>query len=77
MVYDNLRMRKAQIAKKLAKQSNITEGAAADQLDQMVNHILARLRKGQAASLPGLGTFRLDEHGLTFDQKRELTGGRH
>ena len=51
-------MKKEQLARKLAKESGITPGAAADQVDRIVGDILQRVRRGQSASLPGLGTFR-------------------
>ena len=51
-------MKKVQLAKQLAKESGITPAAAADQVDRIVVDILKRVRKGQSASLPGLGTFR-------------------
>jgi Bacterial DNA-binding protein len=50
-------MKKEQLAKRLAKESHITPAAAADQVDRILNDILKRVRKGQSASLPGLGTF--------------------
>ena len=50
-------MKKEQLAKQLAKESKITKAAAADQLDRIVSDLLLRVRKGQSASLPGLGTF--------------------
>lgn len=50
-------MRKAEFTKRIAKQSKLTPAAAADQLDRLVEDILERLKKGQRASLPGLGTF--------------------
>lgn len=50
-------MKKAQLARRLAKQSGITTAAAADQLDELLTNILRRVRQGQSASLPGLGTF--------------------
>jgi len=50
-------MRKKQLAQRLAKQSHISTAAAADQLDRMVSEILVRVRKGQRAPFPGLGTF--------------------
>jgi len=68
-------MKKAAIAKRLAKQSKITPAAAADQLDTVVNEILRRVRKGKPASLPGLGTFRADERGLKFDQEQHHAKG--
>lgn len=50
-------MKKEQLARQLAKESRITPAAAADQVDSILNAILKRVRKGQSASLPGLGTF--------------------
>jgi len=49
-------MKKSQLARKLAKESHISTGAAADQVDQLVLDILKRMRRGQSAPLPGLGT---------------------
>ena len=51
-------MKKEQLARELAKESGITHAAAADQVDRIVTDILKRVRKGQSASVPGLGTFR-------------------
>jgi len=50
-------MKKEQLAKRLAKESGISAAAAADQLDSVLTAILRRVRQGQSASLPGLGTF--------------------
>lgn len=50
-------MKKDQLSRQLAKESRITTAAAADQVDAIVSDILKRVRKGQSASLPGLGTF--------------------
>lgn len=36
----------------------MTAGAAADQVDRILSDLQKRMRKGQSASLPGLGTFR-------------------
>jgi nucleoid DNA-binding protein len=52
-----LEVKKAQIARRLAKESGISPAAAADQIDLILNEILKRVRRGQSASLPGLGTF--------------------
>ena len=51
-------MKKEQLARRLAKESHITAAAAADQLDRVLHEILKRVRSGQSASFPGLGTFR-------------------
>jgi nucleoid DNA-binding protein len=50
-------MKKAQLVKRLAKESGISAAAAADQLDSILTGILRRIRRGHSASLPGLGTF--------------------
>ena len=50
-------MKKAEIAKRLARQAGVSNAEAADQLDRVVNQILAKLRQGKTALLPGLGHF--------------------
>lgn len=50
-------MKKEQLARRWAKESGISPAAAADQLDQILNDVLKRVRHGQSASLPGLGMF--------------------
>jgi nucleoid DNA-binding protein len=50
-------MKKEQLARRLARESHITTAAAADQLDRVWHDILKRVRRGQSASFPGLGTF--------------------
>lgn len=56
--YDLTRMKKEQVARKLAKESRIPESAAADQVDRILSDLQKLMRSGQSASLPGLGTFR-------------------
>jgi nucleoid DNA-binding protein len=51
-------MKSTEFTKRLAKQSKLSQAAAADQLSQVVHEILVKVRKGRPASLPGLGTFR-------------------
>jgi len=61
-------MKKEQLARRLAKESHITAAAAADQLDRVLHDILKRVRSGQSASFPGLGTFLPDRKtGFLFD----------
>ncbi len=50
-------MKKREIAKRMATQSGVSEGEAADRLDRVVGQILSKLRKGEEAPLPGLGKF--------------------
>jgi nucleoid DNA-binding protein len=56
--YDLVGMKKEQVARRLAKESRMTQGAAADLVDRILSDLQKRMRKGQSASLPGLGTFR-------------------
>jgi nucleoid DNA-binding protein len=65
-------MKKEQLARRLAKESHISTGAAADQLDRIISEILKRVRSGQSASFPGLGTFRPNRNGLLFDLAQKI-----
>jgi len=56
--YDLTGMKKEQVARRLARESRMTEGAAADQVDRILSDLQQLMRNGQSASLPGLGTFR-------------------
>jgi nucleoid DNA-binding protein len=63
-------MKKPELAKGLALESGLTEAEAADRLDRVVNDIIARLRRGQPAPLPGLGKFTEGAGGkLTFQRE--------
>jgi len=62
-------MKKEQVARRLAKESHMSPGAAADQIDRILNDLLKQVRKGESASLPGLGTFRPGrDQDFQFDQ---------
>jgi nucleoid DNA-binding protein len=50
-------MKKPALARRLARQSHVSQAIAADELDRVVHRILKNLRKGQPTELPGLGTF--------------------
>lgn len=50
-------MKKPEIAKRIARRSGVTQAEAADRLDRLIHEILADLRKGTPAALPGLGRF--------------------
>jgi len=50
-------MKKPQIARRLAKRAGVSKAEAADQLDRVVNDIVAQLRNGRSVPLPGLGKF--------------------
>ena len=50
-------MKKAELAGRLAKQTRVSKAEAADQLDHVVSQIIANLKKGESAQLPGLGKF--------------------
>ena len=50
-------MQKSDLAKQLARTMRVTRAEAADELDRVVHRLTRRLKKGEAASLPGFGTF--------------------
>ena len=50
-------MKKPEIAKRMARQSGVSQAEAADRLDQVVHRILSNLRKGKETDVPGLGKF--------------------
>ncbi len=50
-------MKRAEIAKRMARRAKVSEAEAADRLDRVVVEILSKVRKGQQAGLPGLGRF--------------------
>ncbi|HWR53870.1 MAG TPA: HU family DNA-binding protein [Bryobacteraceae bacterium] len=63
-------MRKEQLTAHLARSTGQSRAAAADQLDRVVHDILARLRRGEAAELPGLGKLVPGENGTVFKTGR-------
>ena len=50
-------MKKTDIARRMARQSGVSQAEAADRLDQVVHRILSNLRKGKETDVPGLGKF--------------------
>lgn len=70
-------MRKAEIAKRLARQSGVSNAEAADQLDRVVHQILSKLRRGKPAPLPGLGRFTPGPKGIfQFEQDKPVRHGK-
>jgi nucleoid DNA-binding protein len=67
-------MKKPDLAKRIARQSRISQARAADELDSVVHCILSNLRNGQEAPLPGLGTFTRGPNGLVGFEREK--GGR-
>jgi nucleoid DNA-binding protein len=60
-------MRNTDIAEQIARETGVSQGEAADQLDEVITSILKNLRNGQPADLPGLGRLRRDiKGGLQF-----------
>jgi nucleoid DNA-binding protein len=49
------KMKKPDIAKRIARQSRVSEAEAADRLDRLIHQIVSNLRKGLDTPLPGLG----------------------
>lgn len=64
------RMKKPDIARRMARQAGVSQGEAADRLDRVVHEILSSLRKGREAPLPGLGKFTQGPNGeVTFERE--------
>jgi nucleoid DNA-binding protein len=63
-------MNKSDLALELACQQKTTPGEAADKLDQAVSQVLRKLRHGNPARLPGLGTISADKS-WTFKPERK------
>lgn len=77
MVYMIWVMKKEQLARRLAKECHVSPAAAADQLDRIVSDLLQRVRRGESASLPGLGTFQSgSQKEFHFDRDVSNAGGR-
>lgn len=49
-------MKQTDLVRRLARDTGLSRAAAADRLDQFVAEILERLRRGQVARIPGVGT---------------------
>jgi nucleoid DNA-binding protein len=64
-------MTKSEISRRIARESGVTPGEAADQLDRTVRQILDTLRQGKPASLPGLGLFTAGPDGRVVFQHRK------
>jgi nucleoid DNA-binding protein len=68
-------MKKPAIARRLARQTGVSNGEAADRLDRMVHQILSSLRKGKEPALPGLGRFTHSADGtVTFEREEKRRG---
>lgn len=66
----HVRVRKEQLTAHLARNTGQSKSAAADELDRVVHDILARLRRGETAELPGLGKLVPGEDGIVFKTGR-------
>ncbi len=67
-------MNKRELARQLARNTGVTRGEAADQIDRLVNDVLKQLRTGRPADLPGFGSFAINSSGqIEFSPKPEKT----
>jgi len=72
-VYHLHQMKKEQITRRLAKESRVPTVVAADQVDRVVSELLRRVRRGESASLPGLGTFQSgSQQEFEFEREQSL-----
>ena len=66
-------MKKEELTNEIARCSKMSRAAAADQLDRMVEEILRRVRRGEPAEIPGLGTLRPGQE-VSFEPTRKGKG---
>jgi nucleoid DNA-binding protein len=70
-------MKKTDLADQIARETGVSQGEAADQLDEVITSILKTVKKGGSANLPGLGQLRRDLRGaLRFKPTRKPNGAR-
>ncbi len=63
-------MNKRELARQLARNTGVSRGEAADQIDRMVTDVLTKLRSGRSADLPEFGRFAVNEAGqIEFSPK--------
>jgi len=67
-------MTKSDLATRLARQNRSSKAEAADQLDRVIHEIISKLRKGQPARFPGLGSFSPGEKWRFQFDAQALTG---
>jgi nucleoid DNA-binding protein len=61
-------MKQSVLIRRLARATGLPTAVAADQLDKLVDDVIARLRRGQPARIPGLGAFPPgDRHKFHFE----------
>jgi nucleoid DNA-binding protein len=48
-------MKREEIARTLARRTGLSNSAARNEVDELVHHILHKLRRGQTVKLPGMG----------------------
>jgi nucleoid DNA-binding protein len=64
-------MKKPELAKRLARESNSTIAEAADRLDRTIGEIVRELKQSGQAHLPGVGEFTRTRRGrLAFQPER-------
>jgi nucleoid DNA-binding protein len=70
-------MKKNDLAQRLARDTNVSRAAAADELGRVVHDIVKSLRRGVPVRLPGLGTFTPGKQpDFQFDAKPAVRGRR-
>lgn len=63
-------MMRKKLATRLARKTHQSQAKVADQVDSIVTQLLRKLRRGQPADLPGLGTLLPEGRGVRFEVER-------
>jgi nucleoid DNA-binding protein len=64
-------MKREELARTLARQTNLSRAAARDEVDELVHRILKTLRKGETVELPGVGKLVARDHASVNKARRE------
>jgi nucleoid DNA-binding protein len=63
------------LANKVAKHSSLSPAAAADEIDKVVHSVIRKLRRGESATLPGVGTLQPGADAqIVIDKERNAKG---
>jgi nucleoid DNA-binding protein len=64
-------MKREELARTLARQTNLSRAAARDEVDELVHRILKTLRKGETVEFPGVGKLVARDHASVNKARRE------
>jgi nucleoid DNA-binding protein len=64
------------LARKIAKRSSLSPAAAADEIDKVVHSVIRKLRRGESATVPGVGTLQPGAYAQILSNKEPNAKGK-